>query len=198
MRLFRIAFLASLGLVALGILGVAAGIVTLGIMYPAGNRALTTPPPLLSVAAGAFAAGAVAALILSAGLRSRQLAAHPRPSSTGDAAASHEARPADVSSLVAEFRPMAIGVSRGALPTSSSIPGVQRLGIYPDGLEMRTLFGRTWVDRHRIVGVHRLPGGFRVIWDDAGTRCSATISTWFGMKPIISALEKAGYRVDID
>lgn len=185
---------------AVGIIGVAAGIVTLGVMYPAGNPALTTPPLLLSVAAGTFVAGSVGAGILSAVLRSRQLAVHARPESSGDAAvggaASHEERTIDVSSLVAEFRPMAIGVSRGSIPTSSSIPGAQRLRIYPDGLDMRTLFGRTWVGRQRIVGVHRLPGGFRVIWDDAGTRCSATISTWFGMKKVTSAMDQAGYRFD--
>lgn len=97
---------------------------------------------------------------------------------------------------MAEFRPTAIGISGGFIPTSSSFPGAQRLRIYPDGLDVRNLFGRTWVERRRIVGLYRLPGGFRVIWDDGDTRCSATISAWSGTKRITAALEQAGYRFD--
>lgn len=199
-RTLRIALFASLGVAALGFLGVAAWVVILAAMFPAGNPALTTPPPLLSLAAGAFVVGSVTAVVVSAILRSRQLATHAHPGSPSAGAANNAIagglHTGDASSLVAEFRPTAIGISGGFIPTSSSFPGAQRLRIYPDGLDVRNLFGRRWVERQRIVGLYRLPGGFRVIWDDGDTRCSATISAWSGMKWITAALEQTGYRFD--
>ena len=196
----RIALRISLALVAVGVLGVAAGIVTLGVTCPAGCPQVTTPPAPLLVAIGAFVVGAVGAVGFGAVITSRQSANRARPQTPIE-----ESRPIDSTDAtragggtVAEFRPIGLGLRKGIIPTSSSLPGAQRFTVHPDGLEMRNVFERAWVPRDRIIGLYRLPGAIRVIWDAGDDDCTGTVSAWFGIKKITGAMEQAGYRFDED
>lgn len=192
-RVLRIALRVSLGLVALGFLGAAAGIATLTVMCPAGCPQQSSPPVPLLVAAGAFVVGGIGAVASSTAIASRQSAnpPQPQPPLEGTTGAGDPARSAG-SGPVVKFRPMGIGLRQGATPSSSSIPWGQRLTIRPDGLEMRNLFDRAWVARDRITGLYRMPGAIQVMWDDG--YCTATVIDLFRIKKIIGAMEEAGYR----
>jgi hypothetical protein len=193
-RVFRIALRVSIALIALGFLGVAAGIATLTITCPAGCPQLTSPPAPILVAVGAFVVGVVGAVVFSGLIMGRQPAnpARPQPVLTGINGSIDPKGVGD--GAPAQFRPMGLGLRRGVMPTSSSIPWAQHFMIHADGLEMRNLFDRAWVPRDRIIGLYRMPGAIRVIWEDGD--CTGTVTDWFGIKKIADAMEQAGYRFD--
>ena len=196
MRALRIAFRVSLALIAFGFLGFAAGIATLAIMCPTDCPQLTTPPIPMLVAAVAFVVGSIGAVAFNVAITSHQVASSARrqPVLTGISSSTHQAGARGVVAA-AEFRPMGLGLRRGAIPTSSSLPWAQRFTIHPDGLEMRNLFDNAWISRDRIIGLYRRPGAIRVIWDDGD--CTGTVTDWFSIKRIAGAMELAGYRFDV-
>jgi hypothetical protein len=193
-RVLRVARLVAAGLTALAVLASVAMVFIVAALHAA-----TVPQQaaaaILRIAAVVFVSGGILTLASSVVIRFLE-AKRDRSRSVAVGAVPSGAYSLAGDAPIAEFRPMGIGLARGLVPVSSSLPWGQRFAIYSDGLDLRNLFAKVWIPRDRILDLYPVTGGFRVIWDDGDRDSSAVLSDWFYGENMRMAMVRAGYRFD--